>query len=123
MFHLAPGLQVILDDQHRIRRCNQAWEVLLGWREADLIGRDISELQHPNDVADAIERGRLPLERGATISGLENRLRHRDGSYRLIRWYARRLDDSRMYAFGQDITESSQAERERDLFFSLAPGL
>lgn len=123
MFHLAPGLQVILDRDHRVQRCNPAWGVLLGWEESQLLGIDITELQHPDDVHDSLVQGRERLEQGLSVDGFENRLRHRDGHYRRIRWYARQLADGRTYGFGQDITESHQAERERDLFFSLAPGL
>lgn len=123
MFHLAPGLQVILDREHRIQRCNPAWDVLLGWREDELLGTELARLQHPDDVQQSLDEGRARLEQGQTVSGFENRLRHRDGSYRRIRWYARQLEDGRTYGFGQDVTESSQVEQERDLFFSLAPGL
>lgn len=123
MFHLAPGLQVILDREHRIQRCNPAWEVLLGWREDELLGTELARLQHPDDVQQSLDEGRARLEQGQTVSGFENRLRHRDGSYRRIRWYARQLEDGRTYGFGQDVTESSQVELERDLFFALAPGL
>lgn len=123
MFHLAPGLQVILDREHRVQRCNPAWEVLLGWSEGELVGRDLSELQHPDDRQPSLDQGRVPLEQGQVVAGFENRLRHRDGSYRRIRWYARRLEDGRTYGFGQDVTDAGQAERERDLFYSLAPGL
>lgn len=123
MFHLAPGLQVILDREHRVQRCNPAWEVLLGWREDELLGTELVRLQHPDDVHVSREQGRLLLEQGLSVTGFENRLRHRDGTYRRIRWYARQLEDGRTYGFGQDVTEASQAERERDLFYTLAPGL
>lgn len=123
MFHLAPGLQLILGTDQRVQRCNPAWKALLGWTEQELLGRHMAELQHPDDVRESQAQGRERLDQGLAVTGFENRLRHRDGSYRRIRWYARRLPDGRTYGFGQDVTESAQTERERDLFFSLAPGL
>jgi PAS domain S-box-containing protein len=90
-----------------ITAVNPAWHAVLGWAEAELIGRDVFELIHPGDRARARE-GAAALSRGGTLTRFDSRYRHRDGSYRWISWSAS-SGEGLINAVGRDVT----AEREQ----------
>ena len=81
---------------------NPAWTRLLGHAEHDLIGRSVLEWVHPDDRA-ALRAERDRLAGGAGVSRLENRYRHRDGSWRRVAWTAV-PDEGLVYATGRDVT-------------------
>jgi len=86
---------------------NPAWTAILGWTEAEIVGRTTHWLQHPDD-RDSTQQGREKLKVGVPLRGFENRLRTRDGSYRTIHWTAIPYQN-RTYGVGRDVT----AEREQ----------
>jgi PAS domain S-box-containing protein len=70
------------------------WDRLLGWRQSELRGMNLSELIHPDDVArtmDVVE-GRSRVDtladagEGATV--FRNRYRMKDGRFRWMSWRA-----------------------------------
>lgn len=108
-FRLAPDLFAILKDEgDRIRfvRVNAAWQASLGYRPEELAALSIRELVHPDDRP-ASRAALEGLEAGRELTGLEYRLRHRDGSYR---WVALNLirADGQIYAVGRDVTEEKR---------------
>ena len=64
---------------------NPAWSHLLGWSEDEIKALHVSELRHPDD-APASNAGRARLAQGVPTARMENRFRHRDGSWRWIAW-------------------------------------
>lgn len=88
---------------------NPAWEQLLGWPEEQLLGANILDFIHPDDVADTsatVEH----LSEGRSFLHYENRYRCTDGSYRWLTWSARPADGV-INAVGRDITaEKEQAQ-------------
>ena len=60
-----------------LRRVNPAWQRSLGWTDDELVGRQFSDLIHPDDV-DAV-----PAIGTAAVS-YEVRLRAHDGSHRWV---------------------------------------
>jgi PAS domain S-box-containing protein len=84
---------------------NPAWTRVLGWSPQEIIGQHHNAFGHPDEQeASAAAHARSlagPLRR------YENRIRHKDGSYRWVSWVAT-VDDDRIYASGRHIT----AERE-----------
>lgn len=100
----------------RLLRFSPGFERMLGYSEAELLGRRFSEITHPDDVAESLERFRR-LAAGE-INGFEVRKRYlcKDGS---IRWgsvstYAIRTADGRpqrVAAIVQDVTEQVLAEQ------------
>src|SRR6478752_3547138 len=59
---------------------NPAWTNLLGWTEEEIKSLHVNELRHPDDTAAAIA-ARADLARGAQNVRIENRFRHRDGTW------------------------------------------
>jgi len=91
---------------------NPAWNNLLGWSEDEIKAMHVSELRHPDDAPAAIA-GRAQLAAGVPTVRMENRFRHRDGSWRWLSW-TMTLDNGLIYVAGRHITaEKEAAERLR----------
>ncbi len=104
---------------------NPAWTRLLGWSEHELKAMHVSELRHPDDAPAAIA-GRARLAQGVVTVRMENRFRHRDGTWRWISW-TMTADDGQIYVAGRHVTAEkraaealSQSERQ---FRSLVAGV
>jgi PAS domain S-box-containing protein len=94
---------------------NPAWTTLLGWSEDETKSLHVSELRHSDDASAAIA-GRARLAQGVQTVRMENRFRHRDGSWRWISW-TMTADDGLIYVAGRHITaekDAGEALRERD---------
>ncbi|MGJ7494098.1 PAS domain S-box protein [Variovorax sp. RT4R15] len=108
LWHLSTDIMVVADFGGRITAINPAWEALLGWTETELLGSQILDVLHPDDVAAAAaELGHLA--RGHRMLRFECRLRHRDGSFRTVSWTAV-PDDQFLHAVGRDITALRESE-------------
>ncbi len=108
LWNLSTDIMVVADFDGRITAINPAWQTLLGLTEAELLGQPLTDLLHPDDVAAALaEIARLA--RGLVTLRIENRLRHKDGSYRTLSWTA--VPDERfLHAVGRDITALRESE-------------
>ena len=93
-----------------ITATNPAWHDLLGWAEHELIGLNLFDLIHPEDIAHTIE-GAQQLADGIRHQRFDNRYRHRDGSYRWISW-STRPHDNLINAVGRDITREKEQTAE-----------
>jgi PAS domain S-box-containing protein len=92
---------------------NPAWTSLLGWTEDEIRFRHVSELRHPDD-AEASMAQRARLAQGISPVRLENRFRHKDGSWRWISWTLT-ADGGLIYASGRNVTvEKLAAEKQRE---------
>jgi PAS domain S-box-containing protein len=104
---------------------NPAWTNLLGWTEDEIKSLHVSELRHPDDASAGIA-ARARLAQGVQTVRIENRFRHRDGSWRWLSW-TMTADDGLIYVAGRHITaekEASAALRESDRQFrSLVAGV
>ncbi len=94
------------------KRLNPAWTKQLGWTREALAARPFLDFVHPDDrEATLVEMG--ALSEGADTILFENRYRHRDGSYRWLRWNARPVPGGeRIYAIARDVTREKRLERE-----------
>jgi PAS domain S-box-containing protein len=104
---------------------NPAWTALLGWSEDEIKRMHVNELRHPADAPAALA-GRAQLARGVPTVRIENRFRHRDGSWRWIAW-TMTADRGNIYVAGRHVTQEKQAlealrESERQ-FRSLVAGV
>ena len=92
---------------------NPAWTWLLGWSEDEIHRMHVSELRHPDD-APASEAQRKLLAQGVPTVRMENRFRHKDGSWRWLYWTLT-ADRGLIYVIGRHITaEKEAAEKLRD---------
>ncbi len=86
---------------------NPAWTRLLGWSEEEIKALHVRMLRHPDD-APRSEAGRARLAQGVQTVRMENRFRHRDGSWRWISW-TMTADDGLIYVAGRHVTEEKKA--------------
>ena len=91
---------------------NPSWQKVLGWTEEELRSMHESELRHPDDAPAAIA-ARAKLAEGVPTVRIENRFRHRDGSWRWIAWTLSAEKDL-IYVSGRHVTpEKTAAEALR----------
>lgn len=106
IWNLSQDLLCVADQQGRLLSINPAWTATLGWSEEELLGRTTHWLEHPDDIP-GTDKTRQALAEGQRIWRFENRLRHRDGSYRWLSWSATPENDIQ-YGNGHDITEEKR---------------
>jgi PAS domain S-box-containing protein len=86
---------------------NPAWTRLLGWGEDEIKRMHVSELRHPDDVEHSVA-GRQRLAEGVPTVRMENRFRHRDGSWRWIYWTLT-AEGGLIYVIGRNVTAEKEA--------------
>jgi PAS domain S-box-containing protein len=86
---------------------NPAWTRLLGRTEQEIKSMHVSELRHPDDAAHSMV-GRAQLARGVPTVRMENRLRHKDGSWRWIHW-TMTAEKGLIYVAGRHVTLEKEA--------------
>ena len=86
---------------------NPAWTRLLGWSEDEIKSMHVSELRHPDDAPNAIA-GRAQLAQGVPTLRMENRFRHKDGSWRWLQW-TMTGDNGLIYVAGRHVTAEKEA--------------
>jgi len=87
---------------------NPAWTALLGWSERELLGSRFLGLVHPEDLPATVAEVER-LKQGLSTLHFENRMRHRDGSYRRLSWNAV-PDAGSLYAVGRDVTTERETQ-------------
>jgi PAS domain S-box-containing protein len=108
LWTMSQDLMLVCTLDGTITAVNPSAERLLGWSDSEMVGAQIADFVHPDDVAmTATEL--LKLSAGATTLAFENRYRNRDGEYRLIAWTAV-PDGERIHGVGRDITDQRQTE-------------
>ncbi|SEM16531.1 signal transduction histidine kinase [Stigmatella aurantiaca] len=86
------------------------WNQALGWTEKELLGRTSLWLSHPEDEA-RLREVTAQVAGGQKVQGFENRLRHRDGSYRWFSWWAM-PSEGLVYCVARDVTAEKQRQAE-----------
>jgi two-component system, cell cycle sensor histidine kinase and response regulator CckA len=111
-FELTDDLWCIVAKDRTFVRVSSAFERVLGWHEADLIGADSWSLLHPDDIP-AVAREEDRARQRIPTRNVEVRTRHADGSYRRIVWSAVSVrGEAHRYAVGRDVTEQRRIEEE-----------
>ena len=87
---------------------NPAWTRLLGWSDDEIRPMQVSELRHPDDAAHSRGRARAAREGVETVR-MENRFRHKDGSWRWIAW-TMTADQGLIYVAGRHVTAEREAQ-------------
>ena len=110
IWNVSQDMLVVTDLEGKFLSLNPAWTTALGWSETDLVGNTYEWLVHSDDR----NRARAELARlakGNRTRQFENRLRHKDGSFRWLSWTAV-PDRGRIYAVARDVTAMKAAEEE-----------
>ncbi|MEO1816902.1 MAG: response regulator [Acetobacterium sp.] len=102
----------ITDERGNIIKSNHVWETKLGYLTPELIGKNLIDLVHPNDVASLI----LAFKKLATENeslALSIRLHSNDGTYRFVTWQFQWVDGL-IYSCAKDLTEIYHAKKDAD---------
>jgi PAS domain S-box-containing protein len=92
-----------------LKQVNPAWTRTLGWTAEELLSRPFRDFIHPEDLSRTLEAG-ARVRRGEPVTRLENRCRHRDGTYRWLSWNTRSLPDAElMLSVARDVTDEKAA--------------
>ncbi|MFU2489649.1 PAS domain S-box protein [Thauera sp. WH-1] len=109
LFNLSLDMLCVVDLDGRFRRCNPAFERILGHAPAGLPGQLMIDFVHSEDVAATLEVLRQ-LAGGEPVK-FENRCRCADGSYKWLAWSINPVrDEGLVYAVAHDITGRKAAE-------------
>ena len=115
MWRLSQDLMMVVSDADEVTigAVNPAWHRILGWTEAELVGRSAIDFVHPDDMSRAAEVRPYTEEAssdGRTVRRYENRYRHKSGGWHWISWTVVAVDGI-LQGVGRDITqEKEQAE-------------
>ena len=99
-------LFAVIGADGRQRSINPAWTRLLGYDEADLLGRSLGDLIHPDDLPTV--RDNWP-KAGVEAAQFDARLKADDGEWRWLNWTVIPVGDA-FYAIGRDLTERKLLE-------------
>jgi PAS domain S-box-containing protein len=110
IWNVSQDMLAVTDLEGKFLSLNPAWTTSLGWSDTDLIGNTYEWLVHSDDLSKS--RAELArLAKGSRTRQFENRLRHKDGSFRWLSWTAV-SDSERIYAVARDMTAIKAAEEE-----------
>jgi PAS domain S-box-containing protein len=120
IWHVSEDLLGVSNFDGYFTSVNPAWTTLLGWSEDEIKKMHVSELRHPDDAAHSMA-GRRRLAEGVPTVRLENRFRHKDGSWRWLAWTLT-VEDGLIYLIGRHVTAeklAAEALRESERQFRL----
>ena len=109
-WRLAPVMMVVADAEGRLQNVNPAWSQVLGWSEAEVVGRRVTEFVCEEDHG-ALAAGVAALMEGAPSVELVLRVVTRSGQTRRILWTAVQ-EGGRLYTFGRDTTDQAETEEK-----------
>ena len=105
----------ILDEHGVVQYESPAVESVLGYAQNELIGRSAFEFVHPDDVADVVEGFQSIVAQAGTSRRVEFRMRHKDGSWRILEALGNQLPDGSpvpgVVVNSRDISERKRSER------------
>lgn len=104
-FELSVDLFCVADMQGHFKVVNPAWQKVLGWTSAELVGRKFYDFVVPEDNENT-KNAAVSLQRGETVFSFENRYFHKNGDVRWLSWSSiAPSEDGLIYAVARDITE------------------
>lgn len=110
----ASDIITLLDADGTVRYESPAVRSVLGYSPDELMGRQVFDLIHQNDIAHVGEAFQYLVQGGRQGSPLVFRFRHKDGSWRTLEAFgANRLDDPAVRGIvvnSRDVTERTEAE-------------
>jgi PAS domain S-box-containing protein len=110
IWNVSQDMLAVTDLKGTFLSLNPAWTTTLGWSEDDLVGHTFEWLVYSDD-RNSTHAELVWVAEGNTARQFENRLRHKDGSFRWLSWTAV-PDRDRIYAVARDVTGIKAAEEE-----------
>ena len=107
IWHVSEDLLAVSNFEGYFLSLNPAWTRLLGWSEDEIKSMHVGELRHPDDAPNAIA-GRAQLAQGVPTVRMENRFRHKDGSWRWLQWTMTE-NHGLIYVAGRHVTAEKEA--------------
>jgi PAS domain S-box-containing protein len=105
----ASDMFVVIDTHGVFRRINPAATAILGWSEAEMIGRPIFDFVEAADLPATFAA--FEQARGSAVPSFENRYRTKDGGLRTISWLTA-PEGGLIYAYGRDVTAEKTRSAE-----------
>ena len=105
LFDIPQILIMIFKSDSTIVRVSAGWKDILGYSPSDMVGKSFFDFIHPNDLS-VLEAQSKNAVHGKLIQYLDNRYRHKNGSYHTLSWSVS-VDPSNdvYYGLAQDITK------------------
>lgn len=118
ILNLPAHLIAVLNQDGQVLKSNKEISHVLGWETAEILGMNVADLIHHDDVNDTFSSlNDLISGNKKLVQNLVIRCRCKDGSFRHISWTAEK-HDNKVFALGTDITEKVRYE-EKFLLHSL----
>lgn len=103
-------LQMITGSNGYFHWVSPTFEQTLGWTTQEMTSRPWVDFVHPEDIDLSVGESESLLS-GKETMAFENRLRHKDGSYRWLLWKAQPYPEEQMvYGAAVDISDRKQGE-------------
>lgn len=117
-FSISLDLLSIFGFDTSFQQVNPAWTSILGYSEAELLGKSFLDFVHPDDIETTIAESQK-LASGIETLYFENRYRCKDGSYKWLGWSSNSSPEQEvLYAVAHDITHLKQTEEQFRLLAS-----
>ena len=119
---------ISINDAHGIvRYVSPSVEQILGYKPEEMLGRQSTDYLHPDDLAEVQDGYKAYIECKHPGRYVVLRLRHRNGSWRVMEAHSKNLLDHPaihgIVVHARDVTEHWQAIRERDEMFNSSQNL
>lgn len=109
-FYMTPQINCIFDFDGHFIKINHSLGDILGYSCAELYDKIFFEMIHPDDLDNSYQR-MSELRKGYAVKNFRNRLRHKNGGYKLLEWSSRAdVANKLSYATVADVTDKSRAE-------------
>lgn len=92
LLDLLPDAVCVVDMQGRFVYVSAAFEALFGLRREEVMGRNLEQLVHPDDL-DATRHAVRQVVAGQPLPNYRNRYLHREGHYVHVQWSARYIPE------------------------------
>lgn len=114
LFNYSVDMFSIIDYDGAIQQVNPAWAKTLGWSELALLGKNIFDIVHADDMHDAKDFFEQ-LKAGKTIRNFTVRVETKEGEYRYLSWNSYLLiEDRKFFSVTRDVTENIYQQIELD---------
>lgn len=118
-FNLSADILLIMDFSGKIIKANYSVEKLLGYKIQEIVSKSLTGLIHPHDRLKTVRYIKNAIKKN-NIKLFENRLLHKNNTYRWFEWNAKTdITHKLIYAVGRDITERKKNEKSLELFASI----